>query len=150
MAGRAKIKLYEYSTDGEFMAEYESKQAVFNKFFQGKKRPLLNYGEEYMITPDGTILTEVRFGREAVLRIMRMRKSVYIPKRTLTDNNPVDVYNLKGEKIATFNSTYTAAVMTGIPRSSIESSLKAAPTVRKQFTKSLELIFKYSPKVVSL
>lgn len=149
MAGRPKMKMYEYDNNGKFIQIYETQQDVFNKYYKGRKRPLLREGKEYGILPNGHYICDKQIGRDRIQKIQRIEGSKYVA-RASEKKRPVAVYNLAGEKIATFRSIYMASVLTNIDYTSIQHSARATPKTKKKFTRNLELIFRYDDNIVTL
>jgi len=149
MAGRPKIKMYEYTSEGYFVREYNSIQEVFNKYYEGKKRPLIYKDNKYAYLPNGNLICTSRLGRDNILKIKRIKASIYVPNAK-ENRRKIVVYNLASEPIATFRSAHIASVLTGIDRATIDSSIKASPKRTKKYSKTTELVFKYENDIVSL
>lgn len=143
MAGRPKVKMYEYDVKGKFVQEYETQTDVFEKYYEGKKRPLVREGKEYGLLPNGHYICEKRIGRNRIEQLQRIENSKYVPHRK-EKLGKIACYNLKGQKIAVFRSLHIASVLTGISRNTILSSAAQREDENgKRFTKHIELFFRF-------
>jgi hypothetical protein len=140
MAGRPKMKMYEYDQNGRFVCEYPTQYEVFVKYYEGKKRPLIRKGEQYAILPNGHFIANYRIGRERLMYYEKAKASKYVSTAGEIRKNVV-AYNLLGERVATFRSVHMAALITGIGRSTIVAALR--PSSKRKTTKSLDLLFRY-------
>jgi hypothetical protein len=151
MAGRPKTPMYEYDPKGKFVQAYETRQEVFDKYYQGAKRPLIREGKEYGLLPNGHYICDKRIGRDRIEQLQRIEASKYVAKRELVKDTPVSAYNVAGEKIATFASVFHASVLTGINQNTIHRSADTRIKRSKRYTrKKLDLFFKYENNSVTL
>ena len=109
MAGRSKTPVYQYDAEGKYLQTFETRNAVFQKYYDGKKGDLFPNGV-YKPLPDGTYVTKERIGRDGLL------KAIAIENDPLCDEKkdvPIAFYNRTGKKIAVFSSLHVAAQLTG-------------------------------------
>lgn len=121
MSGRPKLKMYQYSSEGLYMRSYETQMEIFDKYYDGKKGELF-MNKQYRELPDGTYVSWYRIGQKGLQRQIRIDNDIYC--KHYKDDRPLSVYNILGEKIASFNSIRTCANMTGIRYSNIHTALK--------------------------
>lgn len=140
MAGRPKTPMYEYTREGNFVKKYESKQEVFDLYYEGKKRPLCNARKfNFAELPNDNLLFEKRIYRDDIVNLLKALSSKFV---TNEKSEPIAAYNLLGEKVASFRSLYMASLITGIPISTIRNHLMPNKKFRKH-TRTVELLFKY-------
>lgn len=137
MAGREKIKIFEYSKDGKFLKEYESISELRNKYFSNDrgKRPLIRKNE-YSTLPNGNYISTYRLGRDKIEFLNRRSKSKFINIKK--SNSIIECYNLDNIKIATFVDINIASKLTNIPLTTIYHQLNNGKGTPKK-----DLIFKY-------
>lgn len=147
MAGRIPIQCFEYNLKGKFIREYTSIQEVREKYFPNDigKRPLFSPGkEDYFISPNNTIIANYRIGRNKIRKLERIRKCPYCKNYKNTDDSPIEVFNLKGEKIAEFKNAYILSLMTGISQRTIWDRLNVQSLKNnKPNSDNLEYKYKY-------
>lgn len=136
MAGRPKVKIYQYSADHLYMRSYATQSEIFDKYYDGKKGELFR-NKEYKELPDGTFISWYRIGRRELRRQIRIDNDIYC--KHYKDDRPFSVYNILDEKIASFNSVRTAANMMDFDYSVIFGALKLN---KKQISRS-PFTFKY-------
>lgn len=122
MAGRPKVKIYQYDADFKYLGSYDTQNEVFEKYFNGKKGRLF-HNPHYRELPDGTFVSTYRIGREGLLKWVAIQNDVLCRQRE--DYFPICFYNLRGEKIASFSSIRIASELTGISYSTIQVGLDA-------------------------
>ena len=122
MAGRPKTPVYQYDANGKYLQTFESRNAVFDKYYDGKKGNLFPNGI-YKLLPDGTYATKERLGREGLRKAKKIMEDPFCDVKPF---KPVGMYNLKNEKIAVFSSVYIASLVTGINYSTIHNGLNYA------------------------
>lgn len=145
MAGRAKIKCYEYNSEGKYLQEYESQQEVRNKYFSSDigKRPLLKSGiEDYFKLQNGNFIANYRIGRDKLIKLERIKNCIYCNDSGNIKNQEVEVYNLKNELIATFKNSHFTSVMLKIDLSTLHSRVNSISNIRNTPNKD-NLEFKY-------
>lgn len=143
MGGKKPIKVYEYAFNGEYIKSYDN----INEFRRLNypddkgKRPLFNYKFreiKYHMLEDSIAFIK-RPGREAIRLVIAIHNSQYC-KQTEYDN-PIEVFNLKGEKIAEFkNQRLLNKLLPQFNDSIINRQLKST---RKQCLNNMGLYFKY-------
>ncbi len=119
MSGRPRLKLYQYDEKGAFIRAYETQMEVFNKYYDGKKGELF-LGKDFRELPDGTYICTYQIGRKLVKEI-KIDKNIFCSKRI--DDKPVSVYNLRGEKIATFANIRACTEMVKLDYTTIQNRL---------------------------
>jgi hypothetical protein len=145
MAGRQKIKCFEYSEDGKYLREYGSIQEVREKFYIGDngKRPLFRDNSGYFKTPIGTFIANHRIGRDKLMKSERLKNCPFCTYRTgIQDNKAFEIFNLKNEKIAEFKDVHKASLLLNLSYKNIWSRLNSISLSRK-FTSRDNLVFKY-------
>lgn len=111
MAGRTPIPVYTYALDGKYQGKFDN-MSQFRKVFYPDdlfKRPLFKHREldiYYEYIPEAqTIAFKERVYRDTVKRIVRIIESDFCKDMdSKYTGKPVEVYNLKGEKIAEFKT----------------------------------------------
>ena len=116
MAVLPKQKIYQYDTNGKFLKTYESKSELLKSYSMTKGN--LFGGKEYRRLPDNTYVTFKRIGRDRIVNLVRIDNCPYCHKSD-PRSRTVEVYNLRNEKIAEFDSISTCAKMTGFNHSII-------------------------------
>jgi len=124
MAGRAKIKVTQYSSKGKYLRTYESQQEIRDLYYNSNKLPLTfqRKGKEYKqfhLLPDGTYVCAGRGGREALLKQIKLSSAPYLEE--YRNSKVVELYNLLDKKIANFRSLSVASGLTGIDISTLYS-----------------------------
>lgn len=141
-AGRDKIPMFHYSKDGKFLTKFESTKEVLEKYYGRTTGYLLTPSESYKQLPDGTFICRTRMGREKLRKTVSIDNSIYC--KTFKNNNPIEVYNLKNECIATFSCAGIASAMTGVHMSTILNSLgEVRKRTKAHGTPSSGLSFRY-------
>ena len=122
MAGKPKLKIYQYSSEYKYLRAFETQSEVFDKYYEGKKGRLFT-NPDFRELPDGTFVSPYRIGRD------RLRQLVIIDNDPLCQINAKDksvaFINRKNKTIATFSSIRVAEQLTGIDYSTIQSELKS-------------------------
>ena len=131
MAGRKPIKCYEYDPDGKYLREFESYQHVRNTYFPEDtgKRPLFKSKKDYLKLSNGNFIANYRIGQSNLKKLERIRTCKYCSTNKNINNTAVEVFNLKGEKIAEFKNFYIASLMTGIDKTVLWSRLNSKSTI---------------------
>lgn len=146
MSGRAPHKMYEYDFEGNYLQSYANIQQARKKYYADDigQRPIFvnkELGEDYHITFNSTILLKNRIGRENIVFLLRRVQSEY-SYLSEWENKPVEVYNIRGEKLAEFPNALTASrLMPHISYDLIRKHLRSPR--RARYHKSLDLTFKY-------
>lgn len=123
MSGREKIKVFQYNRVGRFIRSYQSISEVRDLYYPDTvgKYPMFVKNEEYHLLPDDTIVVKHRIYRDDVVKMFyRMDNPLIF---TENDIDPIDVFNMDGDLIATFINPRTASILTGFSDASIYSSL---------------------------
>jgi len=128
MAGREKIKLYQYDTNGKYLKMYKSYQEVKDLYYQKTERPFFctEQEKEFHILPDNTVICKERAGREAVKRFLLRVNNPYLVTELRKKQSKVQVYNIDKVLIAEFQSISIAALMLNMRVSGIHSIIKAS------------------------
>lgn len=145
MAGKPKIKCYEYDSNYKYLGEYESVQEVRNKYFSNDlgKRKLFESGKnDYYKLDNGNFIANYRIGRHNLLKLERIKNCVYCSTNKNIKNKEIEVFNLKGEKIAEFKNLYIACEMLKIPMNTLWNRLNVTSNLRNKLNKD-NLEFKY-------
>ncbi len=146
MAGRPKVKCYEYNPDGMYLQEYESIAEVRDKYFPEDKgiRPLFKTGtKDYFKLDNGNFIANYKIGKENLRRLERVRNCVYCNNNGNIKDKQIEVFNLKGEKIAEFKNVYIASRICNIPHSTLSQRLNPKNNKRNKVNKdNLEFRFK--------
>ena len=142
MAGRQPIPVYQYTAEGKYMTEwacmadvrrhYYNKQEGKKPFFQDAKG---GYTAKYNELPDGTYRTKSRIGREGLLKLLKWDKGICC-KDCAEEKKVVEIYNLKGKKVANFRNPYVASQLLQISAGNIDRRCQ------NKYTHG-DLIFKY-------
>lgn len=146
MAGRAPHKVFEYDLEGNYIQSYDNIHLVRAKYYPDDlgTRPIFvkqELGEDYHITAIGTILVKNRIGRDNIKFLLRRVQSEY-SYLSLWEDRPVEVYNIRGEKLAEFpNALVCAKLMPYIDYGTIMRHLRSPR--KSRYYKGLDLTFKY-------
>lgn len=145
MAGREKIKCFEYSEKGKFLREYKSIADVRNSFFinDNGKKPLLTKENSYFKTPKNTFIANYRIGREKLLKLERISNCPFCNYSEHVKDRSFEVFNLNGEKIAEFKNAYIASKMLNISQKTIWARLNYSTSKVKNKPNKDNLEFKY-------
>jgi hypothetical protein len=138
MSGRPKQRIYQYDIDGKFIQMYNSISEVKLKYFNNTQYPIFQSNKEYEFLEDSYFFKE-KVGREKVRETHAIENSRFISKKKLIKAFPIEVYNLKGELLATFTSEFAMTVLTNISRGTVWNQLN---NNRKECRKKGGLIFK--------
>ena len=144
MSGRLKQKVYEYSTLGKYIRDYESISEYRDIYFSQDigKRPIFQHNElgiDYHIFDEIIILKE-RPGREIIKLLYFIHNSKYC--NTGVDR-PVQVFNLKNELIAEFkNTVLLLKLMPDLNKVTLSNQLNRK-TNNPHKSRKLGLTFKY-------
>lgn len=117
MAGKAKIRIYEYSIKGKLLNTYDSMNDASIGTY-GKKRPLFQE-KEYHITPSGSSLFKERMRRDVVFRFFQRLVNPLILR---DDWRVVELVNMDGDVVAEFASIKVASALTGDKYGTIHGS----------------------------
>jgi hypothetical protein len=145
MAGRLKIKCYEYNPEGKYLQEYESIQEVRAKYFPDDlgKRPLLETGkEDYFQLDNENFIANYRIGRDNLRKLEKIRNCLYCSTNNNRDDKEIEVFNLRGELIATFKNAYITSLITKIPSSTLHHRLYSRDKSKNTQNRD-NLVFKY-------
>lgn len=149
-AGREKKPLYLYDNDGYFIKEYESQSDFMREYYPNdiNGRPLFvptknkysrgNYG--YDLLKDGNFICKTRLGREKLRKYEFIVNSIYCKN---LKSEPIEVFNLAGDKIAEFINYNLASKMLNIDASTIWKQVNYKTDSKTK----RDLIFKLKPKV---
>ena len=146
MAGKPKIKCYEYDSNYKYLGEYESVQEVRNKYFSNDlgKRKLFESGkDDYYKLDNGNFIANYRVGGYNLSKLERIKDCVYCSTNKNIENKEIEVFNLKGEKIAEFKNVYIASRICNIPHSTLSQRLNPKNNKRNKVNKdNLDFRFK--------
>ena len=123
MAGRKKLKIYQYNLSGKFIQTYESISRLRQVYFSDDngKRPIFR-NKNYAVLSDNTIISTNKIGREGVREIIKRINNPYL---TLGNKiQEIEVYNLDSIKIATFASINIASKITNISNTTLHHRLE--------------------------
>ena len=147
MAGREKIKVYEYSINGKFIKKYETMTEMFNVHYNGKKRPLFedkkyntHLGNCHKL-PNGNFLSYEKLGRDKICRINTIANSSISNLRYNENDKEFGLFDLRNRCLAKFNNVTIASTLLNIPNSLIYFSLKRKHKSQKYVNG--EIYFKY-------
>lgn len=158
MAGRQKLKIRVYNSQGHFIEEHSSQTECLFKYFPKdvSKRPLLVhtviifslYHNKELIIRYGTIDNEYYFFDQAIYRedvvyIHKIATSKYC--RQNEKEKIIEVYNIQNEKIAEFKSLrLLTKLMPHISQSVISRQLdKKNKKIKRHKGLEEDLFFKY-------
>lgn len=141
-SGLEKINLYQYDKKGKFLQKYNSQQELRNKYYPNdkSKRPLLRSKRakfNYDILPDGTFYSNEKIGRK-IVTFEKIINSKFVTNQ-VQSNIPIDVFNIIGEKIATFQNHYIASLLTNISYGVILKDCKIGKSIKQK-----DLTFRFS------
>lgn len=144
MAGREKVKCYEYSQTGKYLCEYESIQEVRAKYYKNDigKRPLFRDDSGYFKTPVNTFIANHRIGRHKLMQLEKIKNCPFCTYRNGVQDKPFEVFNLKNEKVAEFKDIHTASLLLNISYKTIWCRLNNIALLKK-FMNRDNLDFKY-------
>lgn len=143
MAGREKIKVYQFDLKNRKQKTWDCMQEVKDFYYNGRKYPMFVINPDYHKLPDGTYVTKKKFNRKELESLIKKTESVYVcllKENKKTQNNELEVFNLNNEKIAEFKNIKIAAKLTNVPYGTIQSQLHKA---KGKKTHPSELIFKF-------
>jgi len=141
-----KKKIYEYDHKGKYIRFYESQGDVLELYFKEDKgkRPLLTnnqLGYNYRLLED-TILFEKRVYRDDIFYLIEIHNSDFCKKIDGENNTPIEVFNIKQEKIAEAKNLRLALLLfKQVPRQTIYAQLTGSKK-QKRYSKS-GLFFRY-------
>lgn len=126
MAGREKVKLYQYSNKGMYLQEYESMTEVRKKYYEDTQYPMFvkesnktrHIVRDYHKLPDNTYIAKYKIGRDKLLKLLKIDNAPYT--RVDPRSKIVEVYNLLGKKIANFASITIASGISNIDQVTLQ------------------------------
>ena len=125
MAGKPKIKLFQYDVNCKYLKSFDSLTDVRSHYFNDAKYPLfVDSQKEIEKLPDSTIICKYRIGRDNLLKLLNRINNPFIIKDDRTNNNEIEILNIDKVVIATFYNVSIAAKMLGICSSNIHSMIK--------------------------
>ena len=147
MAGKQKVKLYQYSDKGIYLQEFESLTQVRKVYYNDTKYPMfVNEGNktrhivrDYHKLPDNTYIAKYKIGRDKLLKLLKIDSAPYT--RVDPRSKIVEVYNLLGKKIANFASITIASGMSNIDQTTLQHRCERKSEGRDG------LIYKYKNKI---
>ena len=118
MAGKEKLKIYHYDRDGSFVRVYES-VSEFARDYGVQQNMFKNSGYERDVVKlyDDTFAAKYRIGREGIRKYKARLNSEFVginkalakgKANASGDNFRILVYDLDGDKIATFENAFVA------------------------------------------
>lgn len=140
MSGRVPVKIYQYSLDGKYLRTFNTMIEAFNYYYDnGTKGRLMENNATIRLMPDDTVICKDRIGRDRIRKEVKILNSKYCGFYNSSHaNRSFSIYNLKNEKLATFNNIQVCSVLTGIDQSTINSALSRSTNASKG-----ELVFRY-------
>lgn len=151
MGGRVPLKVFTYTSTGEYLQTFDSIQEFRQKYYSNDTglRPIFRHKElgfEYHFNEKEKIVAVLeRIGRDKIKRIVAIHNSEYCKKEDKTNKKPpVQVFNLRGELIAEFkNQRLLTKLMPHISQSTLTHQLtKSKNKFSKTYT-PVGLFFKY-------
>lgn len=145
-AGRAPIKVYEYTMEGKYVGQYDCINDYRNKYYPedtGKRPLFVNRVEniDYDLSPNNTIVFKQRVYRDHIKFYLKIINSLYC-NFNKTDTRKVELYNLKGEVLAEFKNLNVAKHLLGhllSPGTMASQVLQTGPLSKN----SSELVVRY-------
>lgn len=144
MAGKPKIKCYEYDSNYKYLGEYESVQEVRNKYFSndlGKRKIFESGKDDYYKLDNGNFIANYRITGKVLKKLEKIKNCIYCNDDKRLENKEIEVFNLKGEKIAEFKNMDITCKILKINQSTLWSRLHDVSTKNKPNKDNLE--FKY-------
>jgi|GEM_PF-6041379 hypothetical protein len=128
MAGREKIKCYQYDSNGKYLGKYNSVSELRRKYFNKHKgKTPLFISKNYHVLPDNTVATLERLGRDEVKRIFKIHHNPLLKKyNTKYNATPIEIYDILGNKIAEFKNKSCAEELLKFSKSQIYGYLQKA------------------------
>ena len=146
--GREKIKIYEYTKEGNYIRMYsdmsECRKLCFSEI-KGKV-PILrfkNLGIKYGFTKDDNFLFKQRVNRDDVVFLNRVIESEYCSNIITKDQKIVQVYNLERILLLEARNINVLSKITNINKSTIYRQLNYKPEEKQTRIYPSGLIFKY-------
>lgn len=147
-SGKSAITIYEYDLEGVYIRRYSSIAELRKKYYpdDNGNRPLFIKnikGVDYEIFYN-TICFKQRVFRDDVVYYVKMINSKLCNLRNPKDDRPVEMFNIKGEKIAEFINSSAAFALVGEETlgSNFYTSLKRGNYSKKRFQKDFYFQFK--------
>ena len=141
MAGREKIKLYQFDLKNRKQKMWNCMQDIKNEYYNGTRFPMFQINPDYHALPDGTYVTKQRYTRDELAAIIKISNSVYVnDAKVKKDDKEIEVFNLANEKIAEYKNIRIASKLSTIPAGTIYSQLNKSKGKKSTLS---ELIFKY-------
>lgn len=122
--GKEKQPQYQYDTkenDYKYLRKFDSLSEVFKVF--GKTKGNFYEGREYRVMENGTIVSNYRIGRDKLRKLERIRNCKLCTKNE-PNSKEIEVFNLRGEKVAEFKSLTHAELISGVSSTTIYSQCK--------------------------
>ncbi|AGO48941.1 hypothetical protein N356_gp049 [Cellulophaga phage phi14:2] len=118
---RPKYKVFIYDDDGKYLGDFPS-MTEFAHTYNLSKNCLVNSDKNYHLFDDGRIAVLERMGRDKVRQLKSYISSPYVGKNKsialghLKDKlNPIKLYDLDGDLIATFENSFVMSKLTSLP-----------------------------------
>lgn len=120
MAGREKQKVYEYSKKGKYLKTHESMSEFATLYGYSKNIFAVGRYNGIIELDHGRIASLDRIGRVGVLEFQKRKASPYVGKgKNIAEgrlwsegrDGEIEVYDLDGDKIATFKNLFVAKKM---------------------------------------
>ena len=124
-AGLEKINVYIYNTDGKFLNKFPSITECKQFFKLDKNYPIFRHCKNklsveaqrlelgYAKLPNGYFVCKSKLGRDFIRKTEKVLNSDFVNLTKVVKNQPIKMYNLKNEEIASFKNKYIAVKILG-------------------------------------
>lgn len=124
MAGKQKIKCYKYNFNGNYIRKYESYSEVIKLEFERESVGKLFKSNKDFIIKNESFIANYRMGKTEVLKQKRISECKYCNLNTFKTDKQVEVFNLLGKKLATFETENICSIMLNIPLVTVWARLR--------------------------
>ncbi len=116
-SGKPEKKIYVYDSTGKYLYTFKNQTECTD--YYGLKKGDLFGGKDYRLMSDGNYICSYRIGRDELKKRLIIDNNKFC--KQLPKDNPVELFNILGDRIGEFRSFRELIEICGIPKATLKS-----------------------------